>query len=72
MLVAPGAAVLFVLYVALPFVVLALVAQNRHRSQAFTLWGFLSWLGIIIGPVIMLVAPPGGFANRGEAHNKAG
>jgi hypothetical protein len=64
MVVAPGALIIFALYVLVPFVVLALVARNRRRSQAFALWGFMSWLGMIIGLVILLVTPAGGFANK--------
>ena len=51
----PELLILFIFFA--PFGILAWVATNRGRSLAWALLGFLAWLGLIIGLVILLSAP---------------
>ena len=41
-----------------PFVVLGMVASRRRQSMAYMFWGLLSWLGVIIGLLMMMAMPP--------------
>jgi len=54
-----GAAELLILLLglALPFGVLGMVASRRGQSAAYVLWGLLSWLGVIIGLLMMIAMP---------------
>lgn len=49
--------IIILVFFGIPFVVLWKVATARSQSTAYVLWGFLGWLGLIIG-LLMMVAMP--------------
>ena len=54
--------IIILLFFGVPFIVLWKVAQARGQSAAYTLWGLLGWLGLIIGLLIMMAMPKRGAA----------
>ncbi len=48
--------IVFAIWIA-PMLILLLIAMNKGRSKHFAWWAVGSWLGFLIGAIIMLLGP---------------
>lgn len=46
-----------VVFLGIPVWTLRYVARSRGQSERFVLWGLLSYLGLVIGILVMIATP---------------